>query len=100
MKRLIFLALAILLTSCIVKPKTEGYYDKDCQIESKRMTLTTEQMLPLTPGTHCGGSDCVSQIAAMLSITPVSAIVSGSIVVIGNTVYWLQKVGNCRVSGR
>jgi hypothetical protein len=87
----------LLLTGCtyVVKPRVEAYYDEHCDIEFKKATLTVEQQEAWFLG-HCSDkNECAAMLIANVAVTPVSAIVSGSIVVVGNTYYWLQKTGRC-----
>ena len=80
---------ALLLQGCVYVPHTTSSYDEQCKIQTKRMTLRPEQL-----GTvgSCAGSDCVVALAALGAA---SAVISGSIVVVGNVVYWLEKQGKC-----
>ncbi len=44
---------------------------------------------------HCANEGCVSLLVFLGAVTAASAVVSGSIVVAGNAVYWLEKRGQC-----
>lgn len=89
----------ILLAACIVVPQKIKYYDKDCQIVSKKYTLTTQEVKMHGPIDNCSNDECVDEIAAAIFgaviIVPISTVVSGSIVIAGNTFYWLEKQGKC-----
>jgi len=76
------------VSGCIAYPKKIEYYDYECNIQSRKLLLTAESMKNL----HCGDKACM---AAILGVSAGSVIVSGSIVVAGNTVYWLEKQGKC-----
>ena len=52
-------------------------YDQDCHIEARHMT-----MQPV-------------QLGALGAVAAASAVVSGSIVITGNAVYWFEKQGRC-----
>lgn len=95
LRSLLLSGLALGLTGCAywVKPKTVTRYDDECEIGFRHMTLTAEQVPLLS--TACTGAMCGEQAVAQLILTPLSAIVSGSIVLVGNTVYWMQKQGRC-----
>lgn len=99
MKIPVILSAAVLVSSCIVVPKRVQYYDRDCDVVAKSYELTTKQFSILEGAKDCSDDDCVKQIAGYALGTAVvgsvSAIVSGSIVVAGNTVYWLEKQGKC-----
>jgi hypothetical protein len=86
------------------KPKLTIYHEEGCSIEFRRMTMTLEQQQQLLYGQgSCSGSgDCVASLAlrfvAAAAELPISAIVSGSIVVVGNTIFWLQEQGQCKAA--
>lgn len=93
-RKCITLILVTSLTSaCVYYPKQVQYYDKDCDIESKRLVLDVEAMNGI--GNCGGGEGALVCAAALLGVGAVTMIVSGSIVLIGNTAYWLEKQGNC-----
>ncbi len=89
----------VLVAGCMYQPKLTTYYEEGCTIEFRRMTMTLEQQQQLLYGdVTCSGADHCKALFALRFIVaaaalPVSAIVSGSIVVVGNTIYWLQEQG-------
>ena len=86
-------ALSLLASGCVFYPQTAESYDPVCEVRARHMQLKSEVM----HGT-CGASTqsaAVGCLALAAGITAGSAIVSGSIVVVGNTVYWLEKRGKC-----
>lgn len=99
MRIILVVALSFVTSSCIVVPKKVPYYDEGCQIVANKLELTTEQYSILASINQCADDACVTEItSAVLGVAlvvPVSAVISGSIVVVGNTAYWLQKQGNC-----
>jgi hypothetical protein len=91
--RLALTGLSLLASGCVFYPKTVESYDPVCELRTRQMQLKSEVM----HGT-CGGStqsEAVGCLALAAGITAGSAVVSGSIVVAGNTVYWLEKRGKC-----
>ena len=86
-------AAVLLLSGCIVVPRTTIAYDEQCQIVRKQMSLKAEQVGLLA---DCSNDACVGVLVGAGVVTAVTAVVSGSVVVIGNVVYWLEKQGNCR----
>lgn len=84
----------VLLQGCVYIPETTTWYDEQCRIYSKHMTLKAHQMGTIG---NCMHRDCVGILAILGAVGAVSAVVSGSIVVVGNTVYWLEKQGKCLV---
>ena len=85
-------SIAFLLAGCIYVPRTTVFYDQDCHIEAKHMTLEMTQVGALG---HCGGNQCAQLLVAAGAVTAASAVVSGSIVVTGNIAYWFEKQGRC-----
>ncbi len=75
-------ALAIaLLSACVYVPRTTEVYDSGCRIQSKQMTLEPVQIAHLG---QCVGSGCGALLVVAGATAAASAVVSGSIVVVGN----------------
>ena len=87
--------IALLLPGCIYVPRTTVFYDQDCRIDAKHITLEMTQVGALG---HCSGNQCAQLLVAAGAVTAASAVVSGSIVVTGNIVYWFEKQGRCLVN--
>jgi hypothetical protein len=83
---------AALLAACVYVPRTTEVYDEDCRIQAKQMTLDVQQVGIFL---HCHGRACSAMLVTLGAVTVASAIVSGSIVVAGNVVYWFEKRGRC-----
>lgn len=89
---------ATLMSGCyVVKPLTVAAYDDDCEIGYRKMALTVEHESLLSAGSCNDGPSCGELALVGLLVTPASALVSGSIVLVGNTVYWMEKRGRCDV---
>lgn len=83
---------ALLLASCVVVPRTTVGYDPQCQVATRHMELDTMQLASID---HCG-QDCAALLVGLGAVAAASAVVSGSIVVVGNAVYWLEHLEQCR----
>jgi hypothetical protein len=94
LRRLLIAGAVVLLQGCVYLPETRTWYDEQCQIYSKHMTLRAHQVGAIG---SCAGRDCVGVLAIFGVVGAASAVVSGSIVVVGNTVYWLEKNGKCLI---
>jgi hypothetical protein len=81
-----------LLPSCIVVPRTVEVYDPECRIVARHMDLEAVQIGYIA---GCSNEGCATLIVAAAATVTATAIISGSIVVIGNTVYWFEKRGRC-----
>ena len=79
----------LLISSCCYHPRKVEFYDQECQIESKKLVLEAT-LVNVTA--NCQNEEC---IIALLVPSVASAVVSGSIVIVGNVVYWLEKQGKC-----
>ncbi|MEY4749125.1 MAG: hypothetical protein RIQ60_1339 [Pseudomonadota bacterium] len=76
-------------------PRTVNVYDPDCRISSRQMILQASE-LPVMG--RCRGEECGAMLVIFGAVSAASAVVSGSIVVVGNVVYWFEKQNNCRKS--
>ena len=88
-KHLLSILLCMLLLNSCVLPKVVQN-DDDCQLVTKELALEKVD----TSGCY-SGDECIG--AAIMGIT--STVVSGTIVVVGNTVHWLEKKGRCSDEG-
>jgi hypothetical protein len=90
-----FFALAIvaLLAACVVVPRTDSVYDHDCQMLRRQMTLEVQQIGAFG---GCSNDGCVALLVGAGVVAAASAVVSGSIAVVGNVVYWIERQGQCR----
>jgi hypothetical protein len=93
--RALLALVAALLQGCVFFPHTTTVYDEACKLETKQMTLRPEQFGYIG---SCGGRECVYVLVALGAVSAASAVISGSIVVVGNVVYWLEKRGKCALA--
>ncbi len=86
----ILILLAILLTGCeVFVPRQVEFYDEECQIVTRKLELESIGIYGVTISCHNEG--CLIPLIPAAA----SAIVSGSIVVVGNVIYWFEKQGRC-----
>ncbi len=83
---------AALASACVVVPVTTADYDPDCQLVTHHMVLQTVQLAEIN---HCANQGCEVMVIAAVGVTAASAIVSGSIAVIGNIAYWAERRAGC-----
>lgn len=86
------LAALLSLQACIFVPRTTEHFDGACQIVSRRMALEPVQIASIA---HCNGDECVILLVAAGATAAASLVISGSIAVVGNMVYWLEERNNC-----
>jgi len=94
-KRL-FALLAALLQGCVYLPHTATVYDEKCNVHYREMSLQPYQVAQFAGS--CNHQDCAYLLVALGAVSAASVIVSGSIVVAGNLVYWFEKHGQCVAS--
>lgn len=82
----------IALSACVVVPQTREVYDPECRMLTRQMTLETAVL-----GTFhsCAGDACGAMLVAAGAVTAASAVISGSIALVGNVVYWFERKGQC-----
>jgi hypothetical protein len=91
-KALSSLVLALSLSACIVVPRTEIVFDDDCKIQKRQMVLDVHQVGYFG---GCANNGCVALLVGVGAVATASAVISGSIAVVGNVVYWLERRGQC-----
>jgi len=92
-KPLITLVIAALLAACVVVPRTDSVYDAHCKVLRRQMTLEVQQIGAFG---GCANDGCVALLVAAGVVAAASAVVSGSIAVVGNVVYWIEQQGQCK----
>lgn len=87
---------AALLQACVMVPVMVQRYDVECRVVARHMRLEAIHL-----GTLQGCSDkaCATLLAAVGVTAAASAVISGSIAVVGNVVYWLERRGHCLLAG-
>lgn len=87
------LAAAGLLAGCVVVPVTRDVYDPNCRMERREVTLEAAVVGQFG---SCSGQGCAALLAGLGLVSAATLVVSGSIAVVGNVVYWLEHEANCR----
>ncbi len=90
--RLMVPAAFLALQACIVVPQSREVYDPECRMLTRHVTL---EAAVLGSFQTCAGDACAAMLAAMGAVTAVSAVVAGSIALVGNIVYWFERQGQC-----
>lgn len=95
LKIFIIVILGVGLMGCIVKPNIESKFDQGCNVEKHHITLSVKQIAKFGARNCRHHHECkaqfVTQIVGASIILPVSAIISGSIALVGNSLFWLQE---------
>jgi hypothetical protein len=87
--------LLLALGGCIVVPQTREVYDPECRILTRQMTLEAAYLGGFQPAP---GEGCLAMLTAAGAVTAATAVVSGSIALVGNVVYWFERQGRCNPS--
>lgn len=94
-KPFLLLMLVTLLASCSFVPEKSinQPYAYECDMATKKLSLSYVQL----EGNLCGNNtDAAACLFAVGVVIPVgSLLVSGSVVLIGNTLHWLEYQGSC-----
>jgi hypothetical protein len=91
-RRLALSSCVLALTGCLVLPKVDMNQPVPCPLVTREVTLDTVQLAHIG---HCYGDACLMQLTAGTVIFAVSAVVSGSVALIGNTLHWIERTGKC-----
>lgn len=86
------------LTGCAVVPKyAEQDVPQSCDLYTKKLDLEVEILgkKGLKPLSNCSGEACIGILGVSAGIFAGSAVVSGSIYLVGNTLHWLEKKSRC-----
>ena len=80
------------LYSCVYLPMTTKEYDPDCGIIKRHMSLRTNQVEAFV---GCQNEGCVELLMLAGVVSATTFVVSGSIAVVGDVVYWLEAKKLC-----
>lgn len=81
-----------LLAGCIVVPRTAEVYDPACRSYVRQMVLETTVIGGMGA---CHNEGCAVMLASLGIISAATAVVSGSVALVGNVVYWVERQGQC-----
>lgn len=108
--KITLLALLSLSTTGCFAPMMVSKHQPECQLATRQFELTLsgqgsqaltymalEGMLDSSNGCH--SPECLLIVPlGIFAVSATSLIVSGSIVVVGNTIHWIEKQGKCQNS--
>lgn len=80
------------LCSCIFLPHSTTRFDPACGITERHMTLQAYQIAAFG---GCRNEGCVELLVLTGVVSAASLVVSGSVVVVGEAVYWLEAKRQC-----
>ncbi len=85
-------ASVLVLQGCAY-PKVVKYYDEECQIMAKRMELDVTNV---RVAQSCESDSCLLSLATGLAFSATSIVISGSVVQVGNALYWKERNRKCK----
>lgn len=80
------------LAGCVFVPETTASYDHGCGVVQKHMTLKSYQ---LNAFVSCHNEGCVELLVVAGAVSATTFVVSGSVAVVGDAVYWLEAKSQC-----
>lgn len=90
--KFIALAAVALLQACVYVPRTAQVFDPECRGVANHMVLQEVQLASIQ---RCANEGCIALIVSAGVATVASVIISGTIVVVGNIAYWLERRAGC-----
>ena len=104
-----FITIVFAFTNCISVPRIARRKEPNCNLITKKLKLgivgsdkpylkaTRDTMFGENIPSGCNGSAAGAAACAAIfaTLSAASLVVSGSVVVVGNTVHWLEKEGRC-----
>ncbi len=92
LSRPLVLPLALVLTACVYVPRTRIAHDAECQGVQKSMVIEAQKNQAFQ---DCNNTNCVDALVSAGIVAAASVVVSGSIAVVGNVVYWVEREVKC-----
>ena len=93
--RLLCVFTCLLFTySCLYTPKVSEYQAHHCSLITKRLELKENSIDP-HPEWVPEAKNGLDVLLGLTVIGPATLIVSGSIVMVGNTIHWIEAQGRC-----
>lgn len=89
------LALALVLSACAY-PRVVREFDEECQVMTKHVVLDVKDSHGLENCLKSARLDCRPELVGLGVVLATSTIISGSIAIVGNLVYWAERKANCR----
>lgn len=86
------LSLPLLLCSCVIVPRTTEIYNSHCKFITKQSELKPIYVAALG---GCKDEQCAGLLVFAGAATAISTVISGSIVIVENIAYWLEKPDDC-----
>ena len=87
------LATPLLLSACVALPVIDYSRPIPCAMVTRELMLTVVEM---RDAYRCQrADDCLAALALGSALFMASTVVSGSVVIVGNTLHWMESNGRC-----
>lgn len=102
-----FLCLCLIfMAACVVVPKKVELSDQSCKLATRQLTLEVQgepsgavsealEEMDRLSRVDCDEPACLLIFAPYITIGVGSSVISGSTMVVNNTVHWIEKQGRC-----
>lgn len=84
---------AVLLQGCVFTPRTVHFDDPDCQGVRREMVLDSRVIEGYKA---CADGPCRADALLGIIGSAATFVVSGSVYVVGNVAYWIERQVNCK----
>ena len=92
-RHLLLLPGVALLSSCMMLPVIDHSLPIPCPMVTRQLTLTVVEVQGVY---RCHrAEDCVANLVLGSAVFAASALVSGSVAIVGNTLHWMERNGRC-----
>ena len=86
---------SLTLSSCVAYPALVPPIDDSCRLVTREFTLKAKEFAAVSDRCLQSLDSCLSEAALGAAIVAAAAVVSGSIVLVGNTIHWAERKGRC-----
>jgi hypothetical protein len=93
----LFIMTLLCLSGCAFYPKVADEQNTECHLVSKKLTVDVVVLQDISSADLGGasGEGLVVLLAGTAVVAVGSAIISGSITLVGNTIHWIEQEGTC-----
>ena len=95
MKKAFTIMTTLFISACIALPATREVTNSNCDLVTREMYVDSHTLNNFNLNVAGNGEGIVVLAATGLVIYSVSWVISGSIVLTGNTIHWLETKGRC-----
>jgi len=96
MRKTFIAMITLLISACIALPATKEVTNNDCDLVTREMYVDSHTLGDFNYVNGAGSGEAIVVLAATaLVIYSVSWVISGSIVLTGNSIHWLETKGRC-----